>query len=82
MVNLQCQADWGIAGAGSLRDAALYSAKLSLISAILFAVATVAIVAIAYSSSHFWERNFHLAGCLTVSGIAFMYAPDLLPAML
>lgn len=58
--------------AGTLRDAALHSAILSLISAILFAFATVAIVATAYSSSHFRERNIHLAACLTVSGVAFM----------
>lgn len=60
--------------AGPLKDAALYSAKLSLISAVLFAFATIAIVTVAYSSSHFNERNIHLACCLTVSGIAFMYA--------
>ena len=61
-----------LASAGSLRDDALYSAKLALISAILFVAATIAIIAAAYSSSHFRERNFHIAGCLTVSGVSFM----------
>ena len=61
-----------VPGAGTLREAAWYSAKLSLISAILFTFATIAIVAGAYSSSHFQERNIHMACFLTVSGIAFM----------
>ena len=60
------------ASAGSLREEASYSAKLALISAILFVAATIAIIVTAYSSSHFQERNFHIAGCLTISGIAFM----------
>ena len=61
-----------VLGAGTLREAAWYSAKLSLISAILFTFATIAIVAGAYSSSYFQERNIHMACFLTVSGIAFM----------
>ena len=63
--------DWML-GAGTLREAAWYSAKLSLISAILFTLATIAIVAGAYSSSYFQERNIHMACFLTISGIAFM----------
>ncbi|CAK0780076.1 hypothetical protein CVIRNUC_004930 [Coccomyxa viridis] len=63
---------------GTLREAAWYSAKLSLISAILFTLATIAIVAGAYSSSYFQERNIHMACFLTISGIAFICVPTAL----
>ncbi|CAL5226986.1 g9873 [Coccomyxa viridis] len=59
----------------SVRDQALYSAKLALISAILYVIAAIAMTYIAWSSKKFNERNWHIGIPLILSGIGFIATP-------
>ncbi len=58
--------------AANPKDQAWYSAKLALISAILYVSAAIVMTLIAWSSKRHHEKNLHTAIPLVCSGIAFM----------
>ncbi|BDA49379.1 Putative tartrate transporter [Coccomyxa sp. Obi] len=57
------------------KDQAWYSAKLALISAILYVSAAIVMTLIAWSSKRHHEKNLHVAIPLVCSGIAFICTP-------
>jgi hypothetical protein len=61
-----------MASVGSTRAQAWYSAKLALISAILYVSAAIIMSIVAWSSKRHHEKNFHTGIPLLCSGIAFM----------
>ncbi|CAL8464256.1 g3791 [Coccomyxa elongata] len=57
------------------KDQAWYSAKLSLLSAILYVSAAIVMMLVAWSSKRHRGRNLHLAIPLVCSGVAFICIP-------
>jgi MFS family permease len=61
-------------------DQAWYTAKLALISSLLYVPSAVFMQLVAWSSKHFKERNFHAAVPAIIGGIGYMCVPHAVQA--
>ena len=59
-----------------------HTCKIAMISSILYVPAAFTMAITGWSSKRFQERNFHIAGCFTISGVAFMCVSIFLPDLL
>ena len=60
---------------GALHVQAWHSAKLALISAVVYVPSAVCMILVGYSAKRFRERNLHCTVPLLIGGVFFMYAP-------